>query len=76
MAMRKKKKKGISPTLILGFIIDIVAAWYIYDFLRAGEKVSGYVLAGVYGFVRILIIIRAIKRLKKKRDFNGIYPEN
>jgi uncharacterized membrane protein YeaQ/YmgE (transglycosylase-associated protein family) len=74
--MKKKKKKSISTTLILGFIADIVAAWYVYDFLKAGEKFSGYVLVGVYGLIKFILILRSIKRRKRKKEFNVLFPEN
>lgn len=74
--MKGKKKKGISPTLILAFLVDIVVAWYVYDFYIAGEKVSAYVLVGAYGLIRIILLLRTITRMKRKKDFDRLYPDN
>jgi hypothetical protein len=77
---RNKKSKGKKTEayiyLILKLILDLIIAWYSWDYYKHDNKVMLYGLVGGYLLIRLFFGIKGIKKRKLKRQFNDMFPDD
>lgn len=75
---RKNKGKKIEfyAYLTIKLALDVIVAWYVFDYYIANNKVMLYCLIGGYLLTRVIFEIKGLKRRKLKREFKEMFPED